>query len=42
MAEVTQATKDRIMAEIEKILNGTSDKTVIDIGKWIHEDLKSQ
>jgi len=42
MAQVTQATYDLVMMEVEKILNKTSDKNIVDLIKWIHEDLKSQ
>ena len=39
MAELTQATKERVLSELEKILNKTSDKNVADLVKWIYEDL---
>jgi hypothetical protein len=40
--EVTQETKDKILVEVDKIMNNTSDKNVCDLLNWVKEDLESQ
>ena len=40
MPQCTQPTQDKVNAEIVKILDGTSDKTIADIVYWIYLDLK--
>jgi len=42
MPTASQETIDRVNAEISKIQNKTSDKTVVDLCRWIYEDIQSQ
>jgi len=42
MPTASQETIDRVNAELPKIQNKTSDKTIVDLCKWIYDDIQSQ